>query len=138
MLGLGNGSQPGTPPPRTESGFAPPPGPPPQRKNVPQVPPPGDFAPTGIDDEEENPFSDSKVVKPPFPKDERPKATGQFNDTLGVEPYHPGFTETHGSVERQDSGRGKVTVPTGAGAERDGSSRRPQNDVAADEDIYRY
>jgi hypothetical protein len=134
LLGLGNGetgntppgrtdsgfaAPPGPPPPRTESGFAAPPGPPPTlskpvpvRKAVtkaPQIPPPGDYAPTGSDDE--NPFSDpweKPVPKkaPPFPRDRPSEATGQFNDRLGIEPYHPGFRETRSYVGRQDSSVG--------------------------------
>jgi hypothetical protein len=138
LLGLGNGeigdtppartdsgfaAPPGPPPPRTESGFAAPPGPPPTlskpvpvRKAVtkgPQIPPPGDYAPTGSDDE--NPFSDPSekpVPKkaPPFPQDRSSEATGQFNDRLGIEPYHPGFRETRSYVGRQDSSVGGATM----------------------------
>ena len=126
--GLGNGES-GTTPPnmtppgRTESGFAAPPGPPPNhnkpaRKAVggaPQIPPPGDYAPTGVDDNE-NPFADPseqvtrKSQKPPFPEDKPPTATGQFNDRLGIEPYHPGFQETQSYTGRQNSSVGKLTM----------------------------
>jgi hypothetical protein len=138
LLGLGNGetgntppgridsgfaAPPGPPPGRTESGFAAPPGPPPilskpvpVRKAVtkaPQIPPPGDYAPTGSDDE--NPFSDPSeqpVAKkaPPFLHDRPSEASDQFNDRLGIEPYHPGFRETRSYVGRQDSSVGKVTM----------------------------
>ncbi|PMD33530.1 hypothetical protein L207DRAFT_571652 [Hyaloscypha variabilis F] len=132
--GLGNGSPSSTPPPgrtdsgfaappgpppnRTQSGFAPPPGPPPTqtrptRKPAPQIPPPGDYAPTGLDEEDENPFSDPRENGkkiPPFPEDKPPAATGQFNDRLGIEPYHPGFKETKSYVNRQDSSTGNVTM----------------------------
>lgn len=131
------------PPQRTESGFAPPPGPPPSQANkpapiitsapvpsrkavskkAPQIPPPGDYAPNLSDDDEEaaNPFSDphpapterSGNVRPPFPEDRPPVATGQFNDRLGIEPYHPGFQETRSYVGRQDSSLGKVTMHAG-------------------------
>ncbi|TVY73568.1 hypothetical protein LSUE1_G005278 [Lachnellula suecica] len=119
--GLGNGETTPTvtPPARTESGFAPPPGPPPNqskpsRKAVskaPQIPPPGDYAPTD-DDDPENPFSDPSemIAKPPLPKDKAPTATGQFNDRLGIEPYHPGFQETQSYTGRQNSSVGKVTM----------------------------
>jgi len=129
LLGLGSGETGITPPARTET-FAAPSGPPPgrtaapagpppiiaqpkpMRKSVP-VPPPGDYAPTGSDDE--NPFSDpeaptKKVPTPPFPRDQPPQATGQFNDRLGIEPYHPGFTETKSYVGRQDSALNNATM----------------------------
>ncbi len=134
LLGLGNGETGNTPPGPAET-FQAPPGPPPgrtelqnsigapigapptlsqpkpTRKQVP-IPPPGDYAPTGSDDE--NPFSDpaaeKKAPTPPFPQDQPPKATGQFNDRLGIEPYHPGFQETRSYVGRQDSSVGKVTM----------------------------
>ena len=129
------------PPGRTESGFASPPGPPPSqmnkpapilaaapiptRKKVPQIPPPGDYAPNLSDDEDEaNPFSDphpsqqervGTTVRPPFPEDRPPVATGQFNDRLGIEPYHPGFKETQSYVGGQDSNLGKVTMHAATG-----------------------
>ena len=130
LLGLGNGETGQTPPGRAET-FAAPPGPPPgrtaqaapagpppklsqpkpMRKQVP-IPPPGDYAPTGSDDE--NPFSDRNTEKkaptPPFPRDQPNNATGQFNDRLGIEPYHPGFQETKSYVGRQDSSVGRVTM----------------------------
>jgi hypothetical protein len=137
--GLGNGSPgltppdrtdsgfpapPGPPPNRTQSGFAAPPGPPPtlskptpNRKPAPQIPPPGDYAPTGLDDDDENPFSDpsEKAKKvPPFPEDRPSAATGQFNDRLGIEPYHPGFKETKSYVNRQDSSTGNMTMRAAA------------------------
>lgn len=112
-LGLGNP----TPPPRTDSGFAPPPpGPPPaqdvsrktKKANVPEVPPPGDFAPTGVEDED--PFADpsdahedNQTKTPPVPKDSSPRHTGQFNDQLGIEPFHPGFKPRPGSAAEGDS-----------------------------------
>ena len=123
VMGLGNGESGVTPPSatatpagRTESGFAAPPGPPPNhskpsRKAVPkapQIPPPGDYAPTDVDDDNENPFSDPLETstrneqKPPFPKDKPPTTAGLFNDRLGIEPYHPGFQETQSYTDRQD------------------------------------
>jgi hypothetical protein len=114
---------PGPPPGRTDSGFAaPPPGPPPNqaakpqqpaRRSAPPIPPPGDIAP--IDDDEDdspNPFSDPKTTtrSPPFLSDAPSNAPGQFNDTLGVEPYHPGFRESKSYVGRQDSAVGNVTM----------------------------
>ncbi|KUJ23643.1 uncharacterized protein LY89DRAFT_189153 [Mollisia scopiformis] len=111
----------GPPPGRTGNGFVAPAGPPPTlsmkpvprkaAKGGPPVPPPGDYAPTG--DDEENPFSDPKDNnKPsiPFPKDQPPTSTGQFNDRLGIEPYHPGFRETPSYVGRQESSTGGVTM----------------------------
>jgi hypothetical protein len=176
VVGLGNGSPsetppartdsgfpapPGPPPPRTQSGFVAPPGPPPNlskpaapiRKPAPQIPPPGDYAPTGLDDDE-NPFSDptekkTRKAAPPFPEDRPPIATGQFNDRLGIEPYHPGFQETRSYMGRQDSSLGKVTMHAGAapetpieeGDERNGSASasggygvQPGNQAP----IYRY
>lgn len=129
------------PPGRTESGFASPPGPPPSQMNKPapilaaapiptrkkvlQIPPPGDYAPNLSDDEDEaNPFSDphpsqqervGTTVRPPFPEDRPPVATGQFNDRLGIEPYHPGFKETQSYVGGQDSNLGKVTMHAATG-----------------------
>lgn len=113
----GNNSQSNTPPQRTDSGFAPPPGPPPNRASrkavadTPQVPPPGDYAPTGVDDEED-PFADpkEKPKNPPFPKDQPQKMTGQFNDRLGIEPYHPGFRETESYVGRQENAVGTASM----------------------------
>ncbi|KAG0651285.1 hypothetical protein D0Z07_1583 [Hyphodiscus hymeniophilus] len=126
------------PPSRTESGFSPPPGPPPSQvnkqpipiiaptpvrittasKKAPQIPPPGDYAPNLSDDEEAvNPFNDpqaastgSSGARAPFSEDRAPVATGQFNDRLGIEPYHPGFKETQSYVGRQDSSLGKLTM----------------------------
>lgn len=142
------------PPGRTESGFAPPPGPPPSqtsksapivaaaplpRKKVPQIPPPGDYAPNLSDDEEEaNPFIDphpsqqerlGTTVRPPFPEDRPPVATGQFNDRLGIEPYHPGFKETQSYVGRQDSSLGKVSMHAAASD--------PDHEVEEDEEDNR-
>lgn len=116
----GNASQSNTPPQRTDSGFAPPPGPPPNQTrsrkapaNIPQIPPPGDYAPTGLDDDED-PFADPKEGKqaqnPPFPKDQPQKMTGQFNDRLGIEPYHPGFQETESYVGRQENAVGSASM----------------------------
>ncbi|KAF4635898.1 hypothetical protein G7Y89_g2192 [Cudoniella acicularis] len=96
----------------------------PSRRTVaPQIPPPGDYLPTDSSDHEsENPFADptpsnkatasssSRPVKPPFPEDKPPTLTGQFNDRLGIEPYHPGFKETPSYMGRQDSSVGKVTM----------------------------
>ena len=164
------------PPPRTESGFVPPPGPPPSQTNkpapiitsapvptrkavsskkAPQIPPPGDYAPNLSDDEDEaaNPFSDphpaqerSNAVRPPFPEDRPPVATGQFNDRLGIEPYHPGFRETQSYVGRQDSSLGKVTMHAGANdsehdevEEEEDSGRSGYGAVAgAKAPVYRY
>ncbi|KAL2069367.1 hypothetical protein VTL71DRAFT_15705 [Oculimacula yallundae] len=166
--GLGNGEPtppprpdngfappPGPPPGRTASGFAPPPGPPPGLsnpsarkavKNQPPIPPPGDYAPTGSDDE--NPFSDPKIPaststtttthNPPFPSDKPPTLTGQFNDRLGIEPYHPGFKETPSYVGRQDSAVGKTTMHAAVPEtpdEHDDDRRRP---AAGKEPVYRY
>lgn len=133
--GEGNTPPPGPPPGRTESGFAAPPGPPPNHMNKPQpsvssrstrnqppIPPPGDYLPTDASDHEnENPFADPNPPQqssmsigvpknPPFPVDQPPKLTGQFNDRLGIEPYHPGFQETSSYMGRQDSSVGKVTM----------------------------
>lgn len=137
---------PGPPPARTESGFAAPPGPPPTlskplpRKGVPQIPPPGDYAPTGSDDDE-NPFSDPSDTKtPPFPKDREPIATGQFNDRLGVEPYHPGFKPTENYVGGQNSAVGAVkmsaVVPETPDEEDD--EREYGAKAGAKAPVYRY
>lgn len=159
------------PPPRTESGFAPPPGPPPSQMNKPtpiiapvptrkavskkgpQIPPPGDYAPNlSEDDEEANPFSDPHPapteragnVRPPFPEDRPPVATGQFNDRLGIEPYHPGFRETQSYVGRQDSSLGKMTMHAGASdpddeVEEDDNGRSGYGATAGSKaPVYRY
>jgi hypothetical protein len=173
--GLGNGSPAATPPTRTESGFASPPaGPPPprtqsgfaaplgpplklskssatSRKPAPQIPPPGDYAPTGLD-EDENPFSDpsekpTRKATPPFPEDRPSAASGQFNDRLGIEPYHPGFQETRSYVGRQDSSLGKVTMHAAAAPgtlnehneERNGAASGSYGTQAGSQaPIYRY
>jgi len=128
ILGLGNGES--TPPSnRSSGGFAPPSGPPPKtnsgfaapppipssrpavgRKSIPQVPPPGDFAPVDDSEEEKDPFRDPTAANPPFPSDKPSNAASQFNDTLGVEPYHPGFQETRSYMGRQDSSIGHLTM----------------------------
>lgn len=165
--GLGNGEP--TPPPRPDAGFAPPPGPPPGRtssgfaappgppptlsnppprkavKNQPPIPPPGDYAPTGSDDE--NPFSDPKTSttrthNPPFPKDEPSSNTGQFNDRLGIEPYHPGFRETPSYMGRQDSSMGNVAMHAAVPEtpHEDDEDRRAGYGVqpGTKEPVYRY
>jgi len=149
IAGVGNGEvamPPSGPPPRTESGFAAPPaGPPPilskptppnrkAVKNAPQIPPPGDYVPNLSDDDEvaRNPFADpeKEVARPglgltaakpklPFPADQPPVAKEQFNDRLGIEPYHPGFRETNSYVGRQDSSLGNATMHAGATLDAD-------------------
>lgn len=151
--GLGGPSPSVTPPPaRTDSGFPAPPGPPPTlskptppRKPGPQIPPPGDYAPTGLDDDE-NPFSDptetSRKAVPPFPEDKPSAAPGQFNDRLGIEPYHPGFQETKSYVGRQDSSVGKVTmhaaVPEPPMDEEDEKNDGYGTKAGSQAPIYRY
>jgi hypothetical protein len=104
-----NNSQ--SPPARPESGFTAPP----QNarpaaasnmqavsKSQPPFPPPGEFAANNSDWDQEDPFQDPKApIQPPFPEDKPPLQTGQFNDSLGVEPYHPGFKESSGPPGRQ-------------------------------------
>lgn len=137
-MGLGSGT---TPPVSTDSGFQAPPGPPPNRtkpppapvprKAAPPVPPPGDYAPTGSDDE--NPFTDpservpKKTHEPPFPEDRPSEATGQFNDRLGIEPWHPGFRETKSYVGRQDESAGGLTMHS-AVAELESTAEREKVD----------
>jgi len=154
---------PGPPPPRTESGFAsPPPGPPPNAANkptapipssaptrkpapsrAPQIPPPGDYAPNLSDDDEEarNPFADpsnqaqqTKKQAPPFPADRPPVATGQFNDRLGIEPYHPGFHETPSYMGRQDSSVGNVTMYAGGAIDEEYGRRTVDPSANGDRD----
>lgn len=126
VVGLGNGDTGNTPPPqRTDSGFAPPPGPPPSQSKLtrkqPPIPPPGDYAPTG---EDENPFADpSSTRNPPIPQDRPSVATGQFNDRLGIEPYHPGFSTTQSYVNRQDSSVGNTTMHAGAAIDEETERR---------------
>ena len=155
------------PPPRTESGFVPPPGPPPSQatkpapvvapipsrkaipsKKAPQIPPPGDYAPNLSDDEEvANPFSDPQPAsteqvghaRPPFPEDRTPMATSQFNDRLGIEPYHPGFRETQSYVGRQDSSLGKVTMQAaGSVDEEEEDDRNYGANPGTKAPVYRY
>lgn len=132
VMGIGSPEAVATPP----EGFTPPAGPPPGRspaqynaaapvgspptlqqpktsRKAAPIPPPGDYAPTGSDDE--NPFTDPAAAKknapiPPFPQDQAPKSTGQFNDNLGVEPYHPGFKNTQSYIGRQNSAIGNLTM----------------------------
>lgn len=144
----------GPPPGRTDSSFIPPPGAPPTlsskpvprkaAKSGPPIPPPGDYAPTG--DDEENPFSDPKETnKPsmPFPRDQPPSATGQFNDRLGIEPYHPGFRETPSYVGRQDNAENGVTmhaaVPETPDVDDEGRAREQYRiPPGAKAPVYRY
>ncbi|KAJ8066723.1 hypothetical protein OCU04_004114 [Sclerotinia nivalis] len=140
LMGLGNGEN-TTPPVRTSSGFTPPPGPPPNqiskstasssKRPAPPIPPPGDIAPMDDEEDERNPFSDpepSSSRRPPFPSDAPPRATSQFNDTHGVEPYHPGFKETKSYVGRQDSSIGNVTMHAAV----------PEKDEVDEDDEPRY
>jgi hypothetical protein len=142
----------GTPPPRSDSGFAPPPeGPPPNqsnnsksaRKAVP-IPPPGENIPNISDDEEEpsNPFADPeneerttgiKRNDVPFSGDRPPIATGQFNDTLGVEPYHPGFKDAKSPVSADEED--VAITPQSAGTRR-GAGRATTSKT--DDSLYRY
>ena len=155
-------------PSRTESGFAPPPGPPPSQaynttplvapvptrkaisaKRATQIPLPGEIVPNLSDDEEaSNPFSDPQQATsetprnghPPFPKDRPPVTTGQFNDRLGIEPYHPGFTETQNFVGRQHSSLGKVTMHAAGDEEEEaeGDDRGYGAQAEAKGPLYRY
>ncbi|KAH8811378.1 hypothetical protein F5884DRAFT_854729 [Xylogone sp. PMI_703] len=89
--------------------YAPPAGPPPPNAATP-TPPARIAAQAPSGPQEENPFSDPQHENsttgptPPFPKDTPPAATGQFQDRLGVEPYHPGFSPAQSSAgeEEQD------------------------------------
>jgi hypothetical protein len=55
----------------------------------------------------EDPFRDPTPV--PFPADGRPPAD-QFHDTLGLEPYHPGFKPTQSYMGRQDNAIDKTAM----------------------------
>jgi hypothetical protein len=93
------------------------------------VPPPGDFAPTGLGDDAEDPFADPREGRmapqnPPFPKDQPSNLTGQFNDQLGVEPYHPGFKETPSYMGRQGSSVGHATMHAAVSERNDSPERR--------------
>ncbi|KAF7952610.1 uncharacterized protein EAE97_002107 [Botrytis byssoidea] len=150
LMGLGNGDS--TPPTGTSSGFTPPPGPPPNqvskpvpsngKRSVPPIPPPGDIAPMDDEDDERNPFSDPELNssrRPPFPSDAPPRTTGQFNDTLGVEPYHPGFKETKSYVGRQDSSIGNVTMHAAVNEQVSDDEDEPRYSVAqGKQPVYRY
>ncbi|KAI9056224.1 hypothetical protein LZ554_001152 [Drepanopeziza brunnea f. sp. 'monogermtubi'] len=71
-----------------------------------------------------------KTANPPFPRDEPSAATGQFNDRLGVEPYHPGFSSTPSYAGRQESSLGKAKMHAAAVPERD----EPDSDDDDDDD----
>lgn len=130
---------------------APPPGPPPTlqqpkptRKAAP-APPPGDYAPIGSNDD--NPFTDPAASKksapiPPFPTDQPPKSTGQFNDSLGIEPYHPGFLSTQSYVGRQNSSLGNLTMHAAVPETpyEDDEDRTPASATAPPQKapVYRY
>ncbi|KAI9644410.1 hypothetical protein NHQ30_007767 [Ciborinia camelliae] len=154
LMGLGNGEN-STPPSRTGSGYTPPPGPPPNqvskptgsngKRSTPPIPPPGDIAPMDDDEDERNPFNDpesssSRVTRPPFPSDAPPKATGQFNDTHGVEPYHPGFKETKSYMGRQDSSIENVTMHNAVPKrDEDDEDDEPRYSVpAGKQPVFRY
>lgn len=171
IMGVGNDearmTAPAPLPPRTDSGFAaPPPGPPPKSfiqvptsrkavKAAPQIPPPGDYAPNLSDDEEaRNPFADperatshssTKASYLPFAEDRPSVATGQFNDNLGIEPYHPGFRETPSYMGRQDSSLDHTTMHAGAAIDEEYRRRVADTpaggygaQTGAEAPIYRY
>jgi hypothetical protein len=148
-----------TPLPRTESGFAAPPGPPPtaSRKTVP-IPPPGEYIPNISDDEEGpvDPFADPvhegatvKRSNVPFAGDRPPVSTGQFNDSLGVEPYHPGFKEPK-KVGESSTAKTRAGAPLDeevedvsiSPASPNGSRRRPSRTATStsngSDSLYRY
>lgn len=77
----------------------------------------------------DDPFRDPTAgpIDAPFPKDRTPPMTDQFQDRLGVEPYHPGFNPTKSYMGRQDSAVGKVSMHA-AGPE----SPVSENDYAGD------
>jgi hypothetical protein len=153
VMGLGSGEALVSPPAETESGFAAPPGPPPSssnpsslpRKSIP-VPPPGEYIQSVSDDEgDSNPFADSgSAHNPSFSEDRRPVPTGQFNDGFSVEPYHPGFQETHGYTERQETSAGEAMNPAGASTDREDGhvvaspQRSGSNRGGRQAPIYRY
>ncbi|RFU23675.1 hypothetical protein B7463_g12665, partial [Scytalidium lignicola] len=97
----------GTSPSRSmQEHYAPPAGPPPSKAAGPAVPArkseQASSGPWG-----ENPFSDPQQESPagptiPFPRDTLPTVTGQFQDRLGVEPYHPGFNPAQGSADEEE------------------------------------
>jgi hypothetical protein len=55
----------------------------------------------------------------PFPSDTEP-LSGQFEDHVGVEPYHPGFNPTRSYMGRQESAVGGVKMSTAVGGESNG------------------
>ncbi|KAI6717194.1 GAT domain-containing protein [Diplocarpon mali] len=146
--GLGNGNQGLSP-----TSFAPPPGPPPGRVNTaPESSPPAQpprpayngaapELPLPIPPQANGSFLDANHFSDPerhlpFPKDQPSAATGQFNDQLGVEPYHPGFQETASYVGRQNSAVGKVTMYAAVpevDSEDEDVKKGPKQDS-----IYRY
>ncbi|KAJ5053750.1 uncharacterized protein L3040_000041 [Drepanopeziza brunnea f. sp. 'multigermtubi'] len=140
--------------------FAPPAGPPPGRtisrtnstlarkpvktnsqRSVAQVP---------AGPEAEKSSSAWKTANPPFPRDEPSAATGQFNDRMGVEPYHPGFSSTPSFTGRPQSSMGKVMIHTAAVPERDEPDSDDDDDgrketvtttaptIPAKEPVYRF
>jgi hypothetical protein len=140
---------------------APPGGPPPSasnpskapRKAVP-IPPPGENIPNISDDDSpSDPFADPvsegpvavKKTNLPFPGDRAPIATGQFNDNLGVEPYHPGFKGTRDYAAQEDSSIGKATKHPGAPSDSDEAPISPESPSGkgimpskSDDSLYRY
>ncbi|KAH8586531.1 hypothetical protein B0O99DRAFT_695388 [Bisporella sp. PMI_857] len=162
ILGIGDSTSPAgpSPPPRTESGFAAPPGPPPTlstpvppRKIQPQIPPPGETLPNVDDDDDDSrdPFrdpdhrsrhvaasgQDKSAPRPPFPED-RPPVSGQFDDRLGVEPYHPGFKETQSYVGRQDSSVDHTTMHAAATTTAEESPSGYGTQAGSKAPVYRY
>lgn len=156
-----------------DAGFVPPPGPPPattkpafpSRNQTPSPAPParepvassalGGPSPP-IPEKPEDPFRDPAVNtavttthNPPFPQDKKPPPADQYQERLGLEPYHPGFNPTQSYMGRQDSAVGKVTmtaaIPSPPLAELEGEGHR--SNVEDDEygvsperkaPIYRY
>jgi hypothetical protein len=85
--------------------------------------------------EDENPFSDPPE-RPSRDKHSQGKPTGESNERLGIEPYHPGFKETRSYVGRQDSavdhttmhaaGTGEIERPFGGERRRDERRREEE------------
>jgi len=132
-LGLGIESGRGSPNGSTgvSSGFISPPGPPVSTKPASSPPPRDsdalpvppsrtsihipekDSSSPPVPEKSEDPFRDPAVTtthNPPFPQDNKPPPPDQFQDRLGIEPYHPGFNPTKSYMGRQESSMGKTAM----------------------------
>jgi len=156
-LGLSAATPPnaGTPSNGDMGPFAPPPGPPPPQSSTrpAQGPPPrprSDKPEASSSSNVENPFNDppppgssaTKTHNPPFPEDN--KKSGDQEERLGIEPYHPGFNATPSYANRQNSAVGGVKMSSAMPEQSELSSEdedeedRYKAEPVAKAPIYRY